>query len=130
MPRAKKTSSMPPQVNGFVVSLRPAPDLTLAQVRAAILAVTRHLGALCAELGGPDLAKSADLIFSVDQGLFLVGTQAPEGVAAAWPQLGPEGKIPGPTGTGPGTEKLRAEARAMARGRATATKAKRGRDRK
>ena len=71
---AKKKSSMQTQVNGFVVSLRPAPDLTLAQVRTAILAVTRHLGALCAELGGPNLAKRADLNFSVDRGLFLVGT--------------------------------------------------------
>jgi len=71
---AKKKSSMPTQVNGFVVSLRPAPDLTLAQVRTAILAVTQHLGALCAELGGPNLARRTDLNFSVDRGLFLVGT--------------------------------------------------------
>ena len=90
MARTKGTRT-PNRVSAFVVSLRLPADGTLGPLGAALEAVQRHVGALCDELGGPDLAKQADVVWSLEKGLLLVGTPAPDGVAKAWPDLaGPD----------------------------------------
>lgn len=86
MARTNKIRS-PHQVSAFVVSLRLPADATLGPLGAAVEIVQRHLGALCAELGGPNLAKRAMITESVAEGLFLVGTPAPKGVAVVWPEM-------------------------------------------
>lgn len=96
MTKRKKRIRTPNKVSAFVVSLRLPGDGTLGPLGAALEAVVRHIGALCDELGGPNLARQADVIWSVKRGLFLVGTPAPDGVAKAWPNLaGPE-EVPRP----------------------------------
>lgn len=87
MTTRKKRIRTPNKVSAFVVSLRLPADGTLGPLAAALEAVQRHIGALCDELGGPDLAKQADVVWSLERGLFLVGTPAPEGIAEKWPEM-------------------------------------------
>lgn len=130
MPKKKATTRTPTHVNAFVISFRLPPHTTLGHVRTAILAVKKHLGGLCRELGGPNLARRTDVSISSSKGLFLMGTAAPEGVVVTWPEMDEPtfaGAAPEVPGTGPGTAKLRAEERARKRRPSSQAKAARRR---
>jgi len=132
MARAKKVRT-PTHVNAFVVSFRLPPDTTLGQVRTATLAVKKHLGALCAELGGPDVSTRTDLSISSPKGLFLIGTPPPGGVAVTWPKMDEpsfEGVIKSVPQGGPGMLKLVAEESARSRSAGVRAKPKRAREKK
>ena len=128
MARPKKVRK-PPQVNGFVISFALPGATSLGQARTAVLSVKRHIGALCAALGGPDIAEAADVTFSAAKGTFLIGAPPPDGFSGAYRRIFAQPKrcvIVPVKGKGSGPAKLRAEERARRpRGKGIVTKAKR-----